>query len=235
MCWETVSRFCKFSASHPNLLTSKLFHQASPYACLHTSALFSLHWLHWSHFSTSTLNLPSVGTHCPYTAQVKTHMHGHRASTTAAGATTLNSRTYQEGWPNITSPSHLLPSLGLMLLLVQQTRLEWLHGEPQQRNNWLKVNSIATNRFKRIRFPSTSSLYSHTNLSARTLDEKERSSKERCLFWLEHGLTPDNSNCSMTYQGWCFSTGLRQWELETTLEDLCKSSQGGVLCCFSFV
>lgn len=44
----------------------------------------------------------------------------------------LSSSTYQEAWPNITSPSHL-PSL--VFLLVRQTRLLWLHREPEQRIN----------------------------------------------------------------------------------------------------
>lgn len=65
-----------------------------------------------SYFSISIPNKPSVGTHCPYTAQVQTHMLGHKESTTAAGATTLSSRTCQEGWAQyhipLTPPSLLL-------------------------------------------------------------------------------------------------------------------------------
>lgn len=127
-----TSKLAHIQTFPPSVTLLMFTHRAPVSILLLSSACIGLTG---SHFSTSILNTLSVGTRCPYTAQVQTQMHGHRASTTAAGATTLSSRTYEEGWPNITLSPHLLPSLELMLLLVQQTRLVWLHREPQQRIN----------------------------------------------------------------------------------------------------
>lgn len=88
----------------PSATLHMFTHRASVSILLLSSACFGFTG---PYFSISILNTPSVGTHCPYTAQVQTHMHGHRASITAAGATTQE-LTRRDG-PNITFPSHLLP------------------------------------------------------------------------------------------------------------------------------